>query len=302
MRLGTRGSALALAQAQLVADLLGGAELVTTAELGAGDAAERRGGDKARWVRGLEQALLGGEIDLAVHSAKDVPEELPEGLALLGAPARAESEDVLCGASALDALPAGARVGTSSPRRTAQLRAAREDIELVPLAGNVDTRLRKLRERSGGLDAIALARAGLERLGRAQELGAVLDPSRFVPAPGQGTIALEGRVNDERARAAAAAITDEPTLTSLRAERALARALGSSCHTPIGAHATMPGEARLSLHAWVGLPDGSAWIADSLEGSPDEPQALGDALAARMRAVGAAELLRAAEEMAVGVG
>ena len=302
MRLGTRGSALALAQAQLVADLLGGTELVTTAELAAGDAGEQRGGDKSRWVRGLEQALLGGEIDLAVHSAKDVPAELPEGLALLGAPARAGAEDVLCGSSALDALPAGARVGTSSPRRTAQLRAARDDIELVGLAGNVDSRLRKLHERRDGLDAIALARAGLERLGRAEEVGAVLDPSRFVPAPGQGAIALEGRVDDERARAAAAAITDEHALTCLRAERALSHALGSSCHTPIGAHAVLSGEGRLLLRAWVGLPDGSAWIADSLEGSSDEPQVLGDRLAARMRAVGAAEMLRAAEEMVVGVG
>jgi hydroxymethylbilane synthase len=302
MRLGTRGSALALAQAQRVADLLGGAELVTTAELGAGDAGERRGGDKARWVRGLEQGLLGGEIDLAVHSAKDVPEELPEGLALLGTPVRGEAEDVLCGTPSLEALPAGARLGTSSPRRTAQLRAARDDIELVPLAGNVDTRLRKLREGHDGLDAIALARAGLERLGCAQAVGAVLDPSRFVPAPGQGTIAIEGRVDDDRARAAAAAITDERTLTALRAERALAHALGSSCHTPIGAHAVLPGEGRLSLRAWLGLPDGSAWIADAIEGSPDEPHALGDALAARMRSAGAAEMLRAAEEMAVGVG
>jgi hydroxymethylbilane synthase len=302
MRLGTRGSALALAQAQLVADLLGDGELVTTAELGAGDGGEQRGGDKSRWVRGLEQALLDGRIDLAVHSAKDVPEELPAGLALLGAPARASAEDVLCGAPSLDSLPGGSRVGTSSPRRSAQLRAAREDIEVVPLAGNVDSRLRKLRERQNGLDAIALARAGLERLGRAEEIGGVLDPDRFVPAPGQGAIALEGREGDEEARAAAVAITDAHALTCLRAERALSRALGSSCNTPIGAHAALDEDGRLSMRAWVGLPDGSAWIADTLAGSAHEPHALGDALAARMRAVGVGEMLRVAEEMTVGVG
>jgi hydroxymethylbilane synthase len=310
MRLGTRGSALALAQARLVADLLGGAELVTTAELAHGarsaDADEGRGGDKSRWVRGLEQALFDGEIDLAVHSAKDVPEELPEGLTLVGAPVRAAAEDVLCGAPALDSLPAGSRVGTSSPRRAAQLRAAREDIDVVPLAGNVDSRLRKLHGRADRLDAIAIARAGLARLGREQEIGAVLDPARFVPAPGQGVIALEGREDDERARKAASAITDEPALQCLLAERALSRALGSSCHTPIGAHALPAGSGRdgetLSMRAWVGLPDGSTWISDRLAGPAAEPQQLGEALARRMRAAGAEDVLRAAEEMALDAG
>jgi hydroxymethylbilane synthase len=307
MRLGTRGSALALAQARLVADLLGGAEILTTSELAHGNAeddggGEDRGGDKSRWVRGLERALLAGSIDLAVHSAKDVPEELPDGLALLGAPTRGAPEDVLCGAPALDALQTGSRVGTSSPRRAAQLRAAREDIEVVPIAGNVDSRLRKLHENALGVDAIALARAGLARLGREDEIGAVLDPRRYVPAPGQGTIALEGREDDERAREAAAAITDEHATGCLIAERALSRALGSSCHTPLGAHASLEGSERMSIHAWVGLPDGSQWISDRLHGVPHDPEGLGVALAARMRAAGAGDVLHAAEEMAVGGG
>lgn len=308
MRLGTRGSALALAQAQLVADLLGGgAEIITTAQLArganAGDdgAGKGPGGDKSRWVRGLERALLEGTIDLAVHSAKDVPEELPDGLALLGAPARGAAEDVICGVRALDELRPGSRIGTSSPRRAAQLRATREDIDVVALAGNVDSRLRKLREGSNGLDAIALSRAGLARLGREEEIGAVLDPARFVPAPGQGTIALEGRGDDEASRRAAESITDGRALTCLTAERALSRALGSSCHTPIGAHARIDGE-RLSMRAWVGMPDGSRWIRDQLDGAARDPADVGEELAARMRTAGAAELLSAAEEMAVDGG
>jgi hydroxymethylbilane synthase len=296
MRLGTRGSALALAQARLVADLLGGAELVTTADLPA--AAD--GGDKSRWVHGLEQALRAESIELAVHSAKDMPEELPDGLALLGATARAAPEDALCGAPALAALPPRSRVGTGSPRRTAQLLAAREDLRVVPITGNVDSRLRKLHEHDNALDAITLSRAGLQRLRREGEIGAVLDIAQFVPSPGQGIIALEGRAEDERARQAAGAITDPAALTCLLAERALARALGSSCRTPIGAYAHLQRDGTLLLHAWVGLPDGSAWVSDRLRGEASDPHALGRAVAARMDAAGATELLRAAEEMVAG--
>jgi hydroxymethylbilane synthase len=297
MRIGTRRSALALAQADLVAGLLGDCEIipiVTSGDRGA-DAE-----DKSRWVRELEQALAEERVDLAVHSAKDVPGELPQGLELLGAPARAAAEDVLCGASGLDELPRGARVGTSSLRRLAQLRAARPDLNVVSLRGNVDTRLRKLAE-GEELQAIVLARAGLQRLARESEAGASLDPERFVPAPGQGVIALEGRSGDARARQAVQAITDAQTLACLHAERALARALGASCHTPLGAHALPAPGGRLCLRAWVGMPDGSAWIADELEGSIEQPELLGHEVAARMQTAGGAELLRGAEEMA-GVG
>jgi hydroxymethylbilane synthase len=295
MRIGTRASALALAQADHVATLLGGCELVkitTSGDRGAGEQ------DKSRWVVELEDALAAGEIDLAVHSAKDVPGELAGGLALLGAPARAPAEDVLCGAAELDELPAGARVGTSSIRRLAQLRSAREDLDVIPLRGNVDTRLRKLAEPREGLAAIVLARAGLQRLGRAAEAGGVLDPERFVPAPGQGALALEGRAGDERTRAAVTAITDEAALACLLAERALARELGASCHTPLGAHALPGAEGGMLLRAWVGLPDGSQWIADELGGALAEPEALGAEVAGRMSAAGARELLGRAQEMA----
>lgn len=295
MRLGTRRSALALVQANFIAELLGDCEVVpilTSGDRGARD------GDKSRWVAELEDALSRGEIDLAVHSAKDLPGVLPDGLALLGAPARADAEDVLCGVASLDALPSGARVGTSSVRREAQLRAAREDLEVVSLRGNVDTRLSKLADRDQRLDAIVLARAGLQRLGRQGEAGGVLDPERFIPAPGQGTLALEGRADDTRAAEAVKAITDENALACLLAERAVARELGASCHTPLGAHAVPPGCGCLTLRAWVGLPDGSAWTSDELMGGFYDPDELGRRVAERMTAAGAGELLARAEEMA----
>jgi hydroxymethylbilane synthase len=308
LRIGTRRSALALAQAELVAGLLGGCEIVPM--LTAGDrrpAAAPAASDKSRWVAELEDALSAGEIDLAVHSAKDVPGELAQGLELLGAPARAAVEDVLCGAASLERLAAGARVGTSSVRRLAQLRAVREDLEVVAIRGNVDTRLRKLAASSPAsgegdpaerLDAVVLARAGLQRLGREPERGGVLDPQRFVPAPGQGTLALEGRCDDERAREAVAAIADGDAFACLRAERALARELGASCHTPLGAYAAPAGCGCLQLRAWVGLPDGSAWVGDELLGGFYDPDALGRRVAERLLAVGAGELLAQAQQMA----
>ena len=339
MRIGTRGSALALAQARLVAGLVeahlaaspaGAAtpvELVTIATAGDRDSATEEagsgnrhpvdeglpaGGDKSRWVNELERALSAGEIDLAVHSAKDVPGELADGLALLGAPARAAAEDVLCAARAmsffsdanqpagLDSLPPGVRVGTSSIRRAAQLRAAREDLEVVAVRGNVDTRLRKLGE--GGFDALVLARAGLQRLEREAEIAAVLDPARFVPSPGQGTLALEGRADDEAARAAAQAITDTKTFACLQADRAVAHALEASCNTPLGAHAHDYGCGCLLLRAWVGLPDGSAWVGDELLGGFYDPEALGRRVAERLLSAGAGELLRQAAESAITIG
>jgi hydroxymethylbilane synthase len=312
MRIGTRRSALALAQAELVSRMLGGVEIVPMLARGDLDAhrdAESAthgsdtdgpppASDKSRWVADLEAALVAGEIDLAVHSAKDVPGELADGLALFGAPARAAAEDVLCGVSGLDQLPPGARVGTSSIRRLAQLSAAREDLEVVAIRGNVDTRLRKLGEPDERLDAVVLARAGLQRLAREADVGGVLDVERFVPAPGQGTLALEGRGGDERTRKAVEAITDASVFACLLAERALARELGASCHTPLGAYAVPVGHGDLRLRAWVGLPDGSAWISDELLGDAGDPEALGRHVAKRLSSAGSAELLRQAEELA----
>jgi hydroxymethylbilane synthase len=301
MRVGTRGSALALAQAELV-----GRELIARGAieryelvpvLTSGDRGLARE-DKSRWIAELEQALVRGEVDLAVHSAKDVPAQLSEGLSLLGAPARAAAEDALCGPCTLSELPSGARVGTSSLRRRAQLSAARADVEVVPVRGNVDTRLRKLSERAGELDALVLARAALQRLEREDEARELLDPERFVPAPGQGVLALQGRNGDERAQTAAAAINDPDAFACLLAERALARELQATCNTPLGAHATPEGQAGLRLRAWLGLPDGSAWLFDELQGTRADPERLGGAVARRMRLAGADQLLQQARLMA----
>lgn len=281
MRIGTRGSALALAQAQLIADRLEGSELVVVST--SGDRGERSS-DKARWVDAIEQALLAEEIDMAVHSAKDVPSQLAEGLALVGCPPRADARDALCGAASLADLPAGSRVGTSSLRRAAQLRALREDLEPVAVRGNVDTRLRRLSEAQTGLDAIVLARAGLERLGR--DGGAPLE--ELVPAAGQGTLALEARAGDEHVQAAVAPLRNAETELALTAERSLVRALDADCHTALGAHARIEGR-TIEMEAWIGFGDGSAWIADKLSG--EDPEALGREIAQRMLTMGAKEML-----------
>jgi hydroxymethylbilane synthase len=317
MRIGTRRSPLALAQAQAVAAMLGDCDIVPIVTSGDADARQPAPDtDKSRWVAELEDALLAGEIDVAVHSAKDLPGELADGLALLGAPARAPAEDVLCGVASLDDLPAGARVGTSSVRRVAQLRAARTDLDVVPVRGNVDTRLSKLADPACGLDAIVLAHAGLRRLGQESQIGAVLDAARFVPAPGQGALALEARAGEEPIAAALAAITDADTFACLLAERALARALGASCHTPLGAYAAPAGSGCLTLNAWIGLPDGSQWVHDELAetgiraegachpasvGGFYDPEALGRRVAERLDTAGGGALLRRAQEMAVSL-
>jgi hydroxymethylbilane synthase len=287
IRLGTRGSALALAQARWVAERLeDDVELVEISTQGAV-------GDKSRFVKGIEEALLAGAVDLAVHSAKDVPGELPDGLSIVGVPERADPYDALCGATSLDELRPGAVVGTASLRRRAQLLALRDDLEIRELRGNVDTRLKRLVD----YDAIVLAQAGLDRLGRGDE-GEPLEA--LVPAPGQGCLALEARGDDDATAAAAALLTDRAALTALTAERALVTALDASCNTPIGAHARECDEA-LRLSAFVGLPDGSHWIRDELDGDLAEPAALGAAVAQRLEAAGARELLEEAERAALDV-
>ncbi|QEC46695.1 hydroxymethylbilane synthase [Baekduia soli] len=277
MRLGTRGSALARVQADAVAGALGGAEIVEITTSGDRGVA----GDKARWIDTIEDALERGDIDLAVHSAKDVPAAslLRPGMAVAAVLPREDARDALVGAAALDDVPEGARVGTASLRRRAQLLAVRPDLEIVDLRGNVDTRLRRLAE--GACDALVLAAAGLRRLGRGDEIGVLLDPAVFVPAPGQGALALEGRAIPE-------GIVDAPADTALGLERAVVEALGATCDTPVGCHYD-----GTALHAFVGLPDGSEWLRDAVTG-PD-PAA---ALVARLRTMGADDLLARAGELA----
>jgi hydroxymethylbilane synthase len=285
MRIGTRGSALALAQAGWVARRLGtDVEIVTIKATGDDGAAV---GDKSRWVSELERALLEHRIDVAVHSAKDVPAELGDGLELAAIPARADPRDAICGADSLASLAPGARVGTSSLRRAAQIRAAREDLEVVTVRGNVDTRLRKLAE--GQYDALVLALAGLQRLDRAGEAGGVLD--ELVPAAGQGALALESRAGALPADALTA-VCDPETIACVTAERELTRALGASCNTPVGAHARVLDGGRMELVAWVGVADGSAWVSDRYEA---DPAGIGGVVAERLLSAGAGELLRRAE-------
>jgi hydroxymethylbilane synthase len=296
LRLGTRGSALALAQARAVAAALGGAAEIVTITT-AGDV-DRARGDKSRWTGALESALLAGDIDLAVHSAKDVPGELVPGTALVAAPRRADPLDVLVGEPALDRVREGARVGTSALRRRAQLLATRPDLSVVEIRGNVDTRLRK--RAAGEADVLVLAAAGLDRLGRREEAGGSLHGELFVPAAGQGVIAIQARTGSAAADAAAA-VSHPRTLACLRAERAAVHVLGASCHTPVGIHADVVG-GGLRLRGFAGLPDGSAWVADELLAHAADPlpgaEAAGAELGRRMLAAGAAELLRDAEAMA----
>jgi hydroxymethylbilane synthase len=285
MRIGTRGSALALAQATWVGERLDGeTELVTITTTGDRN---RALGDKSRWVSELEHALLDERIDLAVHSAKDVPAELAPGLELVAITARSDARDAICGAPSLAALAAGARVGTSSLRRAAQIRAAREDLEVVEIRGNVDTRLRKLA--AGECDALVLALAGLRRLGREEDADGVLDG--LVPAAGQGALAIEAR-GGAVGPSVLERVADPETTACVSAERELTRALEATCNTPVGAHARPVGPGEVELQAWVGLPNGSAWISDVRRGAPG---GLGTEVAERMLAAGAGELLRAAE-------
>jgi hydroxymethylbilane synthase len=297
LRLGTRGSALALAQAELVGNALAakGLEVEIVPITTSGD--QRPGGapappdDKSRFVKEIEDALLREDVDLAVHSAKDVPSELPDGLSIVGVPERADPRDALCGADSIAELSIGAKVGTSSLRRRSQLLAARPDLEISELRGNVDTRLKRLAK--GDFEAVVVAAAGLARLGRAEE-GAPLPEKELVPAPGQGCLALEARTDDRRTVKAAGALTDQAALVELTSERALVGGLDASCRTPVGARARVT-DAGLKLTAFVGRPDGSAWVRDSIDGDPGDPAALGVAVAGRLLAAGAGELLAAAE-------
>jgi hydroxymethylbilane synthase len=293
IRLATRGSALALAQAKQVGDLLGGAELVEVSSDG-------EPGDKARFVRGVERALLDGQAEIGVHSAKDVPAETPDGLTIAAVPAREDPADVWIGVGgSLDEVQEGARVGTASLRRRAQLLAMRPDLQVNELHGNVDTRLRKLGE--GELDAIVLAAAGLRRLGREDEASFALPAEAMTPAAGQGALVLQARADDESSIGDAEEIGDETALRELTAERAVVALLEADCTTPIGVHARIAGaraedgagaeRASLAIEAFVGLPDGSEWIRDRIEADPSEPAAAGALLAGRLLGAGARDLL-----------
>ena len=291
LRIATRGSVLAVAQSRQVAEMLGGAELVEVSSDG-------ELGDKARFVRGVERALLEGKAEIGVHSAKDLPAELTEGLTLAAVPPREDPRDAWIGVgSSLEDVPEGASVGTASLRRRAQLLAARPDLQVSELHGNVDTRLRKLAE--GELDAIVLAVAGLRRLGRADEISFPIPAESMTPAAGQGSLLLQIRAGDETTLRAADAIVDEMSLRELTAERTVVSFLNATCNSPLGVHAKAdPGSDQMRIEAFVGLPDGSEWLRDQIEGDSAQPTLLGAELAKRLLDTGARDLLDRAEAMA----
>jgi hydroxymethylbilane synthase len=247
-------------------------------------------GGKGLFVKELEQAITDGRADVAVHSMKDVPVELPDGMLIAAVLPRANPLDAFVSQKygRLEELPPGARVGTSSPRRQAQLRQARPDLAIELLRGNVDTRLKRLDE--GALDAMLLACAGLERLGLAARIRVALDADAFVPAVGQGVIGIECAAGDAASKASVAVLNDAPTAMRLAAERAFARQLHGSCHSPIAAYATLDGDSLL-LRGFVGAPDGHEVYRDRIAGPAAQAAALGTALADRLLEAGAAGLL-----------
>jgi hydroxymethylbilane synthase len=298
IRIATRRSQLALWQAEHVASLLRGAHAGLQVELvpmsTQGDRVQDRAladvGGKGLFVKELEVAMQGGHADIAVHSMKDVPSELPPGFCITAVLPRANPSDAFLSLrhARFEQLPDGARVGTSSPRRQAQLRSARPDLRLELLRGNVDTRLRRLEE--GALDAILLACAGLERLGLADRITQVLGHDLSLPAVGQGVIGIECREDDARSRAALVALHHGESFLRLRAERAFAQTLGGSCHSPIAAHAVLE-DGELVVHGFVGSPDGREVYRDVQRGASTDADVLGRRLATRMQAAGAGALL-----------
>jgi len=291
IRVGTRGSALALAQAGLVKIGLGEAEIVPMHTEGDRLAEARLAvvGGKGLFVREIEEALRRHEIDVAVHSLKDLPAEPPAGLVLAAFLPREDARDVLAGrtAATLDELPSGAVIGTSSPRRRALVLSARPDLTVEPIRGNVDTRLRKLA--GGGFDAVVLAAAGLRRLGLAPPHCTPLDPDVFVPAVGQGIIAVEARADDTATLARLARLDHAPTRAEALAERAYLAALGASCTTPVAAHARLDG-ATLRMTAIVVSEDGRRILRSSAAAKAADAESLGRGLAEALLDQGAARI------------
>jgi hydroxymethylbilane synthase len=298
VRVGTRGSALARAQTALVVAALEarhpGLAVETVVIRTSGDRDVRGplppSGIKGMFVKEIEEALSVGRIDVGVHSAKDLPAQLAPGLTLAAVPVRAPAHDLLIGGpgGGLAGLASGARVGTASVRRRAQLLVRRPDLTIVPLRGNVDTRLQRWRD--GDLDAIVLAAAGLARLGIEEPRAHPLPVDEFLPAVGQGALALESRTDDAGTGALLAAIDDPPSATAVAAERAFLRGIGGDCNTPLAAHAVVH-DGRVSLRALVTDLDGRRVVQDRDVAAVGDAAALGSRLAQRLLAAGAGELL-----------
>ena len=297
---GSRGSRLALVQAESVVSALTGATpglsvsltpISTTGDRDRRPFRERWEGDGI-FVKELEQALLNGTIDVAVHSLKDLPTEVPEGLCLAAVPLRADPRDVLVSrGKRLDELHSGSRIGTGSPRRTAQLRACRPDLNVVALRGNVDTRLKKVG--SGELDAVVLAAAGLIRLGCEDRIVEYLSTEQFLPAVGQGALAIETRCDDPETRDIVSSLDHDPSRASVLAERMFLREMGGGCTVPIGALGTVAGDA-LRVEGFVASPQGDSVLRAHVQGTVAAPSEAGMILARKLLDMGASELLKEA--------
>ena len=294
LRLGARGSALSLAQAGLVARSLSvwaEIEIVTVETTGDRlSAQEAPISWKGDFTKELDEALLEGRVDFSVHSLKDVPSVLPEGLALSAVPLREDPSDVLVAhpPRPFSELPQGARVGTASPRRKAQLLAARPDLTILEARGNVDTRIRRLRE--GRFEAIVLARAGLARLGRTQEITEVFGQDILLPAVGQGALALVSRSDAGEVRALLARVDDADSHAAVLAERSLLETLEAGCRAPVAGRARVEGS-QLHLAAGVFSEDGTRILKEEASGAPSEAIAVGRAAGEKLLARGAAELI-----------
>jgi len=287
----SRGSQLALWQAHWVQQQLKGlgyqsrVEIIKTTGDKITDVPLAKVGTKGLFTKEIEEALLEGRADLAVHSLKDLPTELPVGLVLAATPAREDPRDAIVGMRLAD-LPAGAKIGTSSLRRAAQLRKLRPDLQIEPVRGNLDTRLRKLGE--GQYDAIVLAAAGLKRLGWEDRIAEILSPEIVCPAVGQGALAIETAVGP--GLQACQPLDDAPTRAAVTAERALLGALGGGCQVPIGAHAIVA-EGRLHLLGVVVSPDGVDLVRDESDGPVAEAERIGSELGQKLLAAGADRIL-----------
>ena len=296
--IGTRGSALAVWQAEFVAQRLRAAhperQFVLQHIQTRGDVDLKSPlaeiGSTGVFVKEIENALLSGQIDLGVHSLKDLPSELDPRLELAATGPREDPRDALVSRkeAPLTQLPNGARIGTSSPRRAAQLKAFRPDLVVEDVRGNVDTRVRKAL--GGTLDAVVLAAAGLRRLGLEGHVTEYLPPSVMLPAPCQGIMGVEARAGDDDVLALAAAFDDPSARVVARAERAFVKALGGGCTTPLGAHAVIEG-ATIHIDGLLATPDGARLLRDTVEGEARFPEKAGEELAGRILAAGGREIL-----------
>jgi len=300
IRIATRKSALALWQAEHVADLLrdlpdiGSVELVPLSTRGDEilDRSLQKIGGKGLFIKELEVAMQSGEADIAVHSMKDVPADMPDGFCIAAVLKRANHADALVSGHGghMESLPQGARIGSSSLRRQAQLKLMRPDVNVEPLRGNVNTRLAKLE--AGDYDAIILAAAGLERLGLEHHISQQFTPDEMLPAAAQGVIGIECLESRPDLQAVLSKLNHAPTVQTTAAERAIARTLEASCQSPVATHAVID-EASLTVTALVAMPDGSQAIRDSVTGPAKDAEQLGQALAERLLDQGAGELLAA---------